>query len=78
MLGSFLTTSPIIDFDHPEVMRQAQDLAKAHHSDINRARACFLFVRDEIRHSGDYQSNPVTCSASDVLIHGTEGVNKIV
>lgn len=71
MLGSFLTTSPIIDFDHPEVMHQAQSLTKAHHSDLNRARACFLFVRDEIRHSGDYQCNPVTCSASEVLIHGT-------
>lgn len=71
MLGSFLTTSPIIDFDHPEVMRQAQRLTKAHHSDIDRARSCFLFVRDEIQHSWDYQNNPVTCSASEVLIHGT-------
>ena len=35
------------------------------------ARACFEFVRDEIRHSGDYELNPVTCKASDVLKHGT-------
>lgn len=35
------------------------------------ASACFEFVRDEIRHSWDHQSNPVTCKASDVLKHGT-------
>ncbi len=32
---------------------------------------CFLFVRDDIRHSVDYQMNPVTCRASDVLAHRT-------
>ncbi|MGY8770308.1 MAG: transglutaminase-like domain-containing protein [Pirellulales bacterium] len=35
------------------------------------AKACFEFVRDEIKHSWDYQLNPVTCKASDVLEHGT-------
>jgi hypothetical protein len=35
------------------------------------ARRCFEFVRDEIRHSWDYRMNPVTCVASDVLLHGT-------
>lgn len=34
-------------------------------------RACFEFVRDEIRHSSDFELNPVTCKASDVLRHGT-------
>jgi Transglutaminase-like superfamily len=29
------------------------------------------WVRDEIRHSYDYQMNPVTCRASDVLRYGT-------
>jgi hypothetical protein len=31
------------------------------------ARACFEWVRDEIGHSFDYQLNPVTCRASEVL-----------
>ncbi len=31
----------------------------------------FEFVRDEIKHSRDYQLNPVTCKASDVLKYGT-------
>lgn len=35
------------------------------------AKRCFEFVRDEIKHSWDYRLNPVTCKASEVLIHGT-------
>ncbi len=34
-------------------------------------KACFEWVRDEIRHSYDYQMNPVTCRASDVLQYKT-------
>lgn len=33
------------------------------------AQACFEFVRDEMKHSGDYELNPVTCRASEVLEH---------
>jgi len=32
---------------------------------------CFEFVRDAIQHSWDFQRNPVTCKASNVLKHGT-------
>lgn len=35
------------------------------------AELCFAFVRDEIKHSWDYECNPVTCKASDVLKYGT-------
>jgi transglutaminase-like putative cysteine protease len=35
------------------------------------AKACFEWVRDEIRHSYDYHMNPVTCRASDVLQYKT-------
>lgn len=35
------------------------------------AERCFLFVRDEIKHTADHQLNPITCSASEVLAHGT-------
>ena len=31
----------------------------------------YEFVRDSILHSWDYQKNPVTCKASEVLIHRT-------
>jgi transglutaminase-like putative cysteine protease len=35
------------------------------------AQACFEWVRDEIFRSLDYQMNPLTCRASDVLHHKT-------
>ena len=35
------------------------------------AGRCFEWVRDEIRRSGDFRLDPVTCSASQVLRHGT-------
>lgn len=68
-LKPFLEPSQIIDFQCPEVKRVAAGLVAG--NDVETARQCFEFVRDEIKHSADYQINPVTCRASDVLRHGT-------
>jgi transglutaminase-like putative cysteine protease len=38
---------------------------------VEVARRCFEWVRDEIKHSGDYGLTPVTCSASEVLHAGS-------
>ena len=67
----FLAPSTYIDFDQPEVRACARRLAEGAASEADVVRACFEFVRDEIRHSSDFQLNPVTCKASDVLRHGT-------
>ncbi|MGE5452234.1 MAG: transglutaminase-like domain-containing protein [Acidobacteriota bacterium] len=67
----FLSPSPYIDFDHPLVREAAQALGDSGHSQTTLVKACFEFVRDEIRHSWDHQLNPVTCKASDVLRHRT-------
>jgi len=67
----FLAASTYIDFDTPEVRATARRLAQGGASELEVARACFEFVRDEIRHSSDFRLNPVTCKASDVLRHGT-------
>lgn len=50
---------------------RAAALAAGAVGDAAIAARCFAFVRDEIAHSWDYQRNPVTCRASDVLQHGT-------
>lgn len=63
----YLAPSKYIDFDHPLVGERAALLAAGAASKTEVARRCFEFVRDEIRHSGDYKLNPVTCRASDVL-----------
>jgi transglutaminase-like putative cysteine protease len=67
----FFRATPVIDCDHPAVREKALSLAKGCTGDAEIAKACFTFVRDEIRHSGDYNTNPVTLSASSVLEHTT-------
>lgn len=42
-------------------------------TDIEKVRVAFEFVRDEVSHSWDIQSNRITCKASDVLEH-REGI----
>ena len=68
---AYLQTTDIIDWQHPTVLDLAKHLATEHETGNDIAKACFQWVRDQIRHSCDYQLNPVTCRASDVLHHGT-------
>jgi transglutaminase-like putative cysteine protease len=67
----YLQTSEIIDWQNPAIVELAKTLALDQSGPIAIARSCFEWVRDEIRHSYDYQMNPVTCRASDVLRYGT-------
>lgn len=67
----YLENSEYIDCHHPQITQKAAQLAKNCFSEEEIARQCFEFVRDEIKHSWDFRLNPVTCKASDVLLHGT-------
>lgn len=66
-LRAFLQPDEIMDFHHPAVGALANSLRAPDGDVAATARACFEWVRDEIRHSVDYKMNPVTCSASEVL-----------
>ena len=70
-MDKYLASSEYIDWEKSEVFAQAKDLASGVSGDEEITRRCFEFVRDEIRHSWDYEQNPVTCKASDVLKHRT-------
>jgi Transglutaminase-like superfamily len=70
-MNEYLQVSEIIDWQHPTILQLAQQIASEHASPIAKAKACFEWVRDQIRHSSDYEMNPVTCRASDVLKYGT-------
>ena len=70
-MRNYLESSQYIDWQHAPVQLKAQQLAQGLSGQVNIARRCFEFVRDEIKHSADYQMNPVTCAASDVLKYGT-------
>jgi len=70
-MQKYLESNKYIDWTTKEVLSQAEQLALGVDGKVETARKCFEFVRDEIKHSGDYELNPVTCKASDVLKYGT-------
>lgn len=70
-MEKYLENSLYIDWQHPEVFAKAMALSEGLSEPNDIIKRCFEFVRDEIKHSWDYQLNPVTCKASDVLKHGT-------
>lgn len=70
-LTPFLASSPYIDSEHASIVEKARELTQGLTGQHHVIKACFEFVRDEIKHSWDYQLNPVTCKASDVLKEGT-------
>jgi len=49
------------------IISLAYRLADRLSSDEDIAKSCFLYVRDEINHSGDYKDKITTYKASDVL-----------
>lgn len=70
-MQEYLKSSTYINWQHPAVLALAETIAREQQNTNLIAKACFEFVRDQIRHSGDHELNPVTCKASDVLLHGT-------
>ncbi|KAM3095492.1 transglutaminase family protein [Phormidesmis sp. 146-35] len=70
-MEEYLRASEVINWQHPEIVELANQIASGHKTSTAIAKACFEWVRDEIFHSYDYQMNPVTCRASDVLQHKT-------
>jgi len=70
-MESYLQVSEIIDWQHSTIVELAHRIAAGCETTEAIALACFEWVRDEIYHSYDYQMNPVTCRASDVLKYKT-------
>ena len=70
-MKQYLQVTEIINWQHPEILQLAQELSQGKNNPEEIAKACFQWVRDEIRHSVDYKMNPVTCLASEVLKHKT-------
>ncbi|EAZ89464.1 hypothetical protein CY0110_01435 [Crocosphaera chwakensis CCY0110] len=70
-MNEYLKVSEVIDWHHPEIRKRAKQIALDFETSIEIAKGCFEWVRDEIRHSCDYQINPVTCRASEVLKYKT-------
>jgi len=67
----FLRSTEVVDWAHPAVLAKSKELSAGAANPVEIARRCFEWVRDRIQHSSDFQRNPVTCSASEVLREGT-------
>jgi len=67
----YLTANEAVDSEHPTIIAKAKDLSKGLDSDEAIAKNCFVFVRDEIDHSGDIPAEITTYKASEVLKHKT-------
>jgi transglutaminase-like putative cysteine protease len=67
----YLRSTDIIDWHHPAVAAKARELAAGLTDPAAIAKRCFEWVRDEIKHTVDHALTVVTCSASEVLEHGS-------
>jgi len=70
-MKNYLSASRYIDWESASIKSLAESLSSNDGSDEIIAKNCFEWVRDNIKHSSDYKMNPVTCKASDVLMHKT-------
>lgn len=70
-MSNYLEETEVINFSHLDIQALALSLSNGCSTDEEIAKKCFLFVRDEIQHSGDYKSNITTLIASDVLKYKT-------
>lgn len=70
-MEKYLEATEIINWKHPSIVELAGQLSAEAQSQTEIAKRCFEWVRDNVRHSADYHLNPVTCKASDVLLHKT-------
>jgi len=70
-MKKYLEETDIIDFSNKNIKNLAERLSYGEKADIETAKNCFEYVRDEINHTGDYKDNITTCKASEVLEYKT-------
>lgn len=63
----FTASSYYIDYEDPKIQELIIIFKEKEDTEIGRVRAVFEYVRDEIDHSYDIESNEVTRKASEVL-----------
>lgn len=69
-MTQYVVETAQINFSHERIQALVQQLFQQDETDIEKIERAFHFVRDDIAHSWDIQSNVVTCDASEVLQTG--------
>jgi transglutaminase-like putative cysteine protease len=70
-MSKFLSEDIYVDFSSPIIQEEAERLFKQIASDVEKVRIAYEFVRDEIPHSFDFNTEVITYKASDVLKYRT-------
>lgn len=70
-LNDYLVSDDIVDWKTPAVMQTALDLTASIPDEVDKARRLYEWVRDAIPHTHDAGLDVVTCTAGEVLRHGT-------
>ncbi|MFW8602451.1 transglutaminase-like domain-containing protein [Desulfobacterota bacterium M19] len=63
----YLENTNIINWQHPTIIECSKKIFSECNSEQGYISQAFEYVRDKIKHSWDFQKNPVTCTASEVL-----------
>jgi len=70
-LKIFLQEDYYVDYSSGIIQSKASELFSENMTNFEKAKAAYLFVRDEISHSFDCDAKIITARASDVLMHKT-------
>ena len=70
-LSDYLLSDTIVDWQTPAVRQKTLELTSSLADEVAKARCLYEWVRDNIPHSDDADTDIVTCTASEVLQHGT-------
>jgi transglutaminase-like putative cysteine protease len=70
-MEEYLKSTEIINWQHPDILSKANDLASGRNNLNDVAKSCFEWVRDKIKHIGGYNIQTISCSSSDVLQSGS-------
>ncbi len=70
-MKEYLKHTKNIDWNHPAIISRAKNLSVNKTSVSDIAKSCFEWVRDHIKHIGDYNIPTVSCSASEVILSGS-------
>ncbi|MDD2906947.1 MAG: transglutaminase family protein [Sulfurimonas sp.] len=70
-MTKFLEETDIIDYSNQDIQKLAINLSANCKTDVEIAKNCFEYVRDNINHTGDHKDNISTIKASDVLKYKT-------
>ncbi|MDO5842169.1 MAG: transglutaminase family protein [Methanobrevibacter ruminantium] len=70
-MKEYLLETKSIDYMNPHIQEKVQELKDRSCDDADYIRMAYLFVRDEIPHSWDIQTDIVSRTASDALINET-------